>query len=326
MKSVGLGIIVIIVSLIGFTNSTNGQSSIIDVHQNVVDAFNAHDMDAMLSQTTDDFVFEACWLTDILDGQEYKIYMDTLFEAYPDEAFLDGLIFYTDDFIVKEHGIQGTHMKEYFGIPPTGKKADPWMHIDVFELDGLKIKKLWGYGDIQTVFVEGGVMPAPEYPPFIPSFDTPAPEATGLSPMDANTEALSRFNARDPQSWIKMVAEGADLFIGVLRQPLTRTELAAILEIHFAGFPDMNVETVRTVDLGDGWVLTQNNVTATHTGTWFGIPPTGKLSVIQEAYIMRFNSDGLITYYHSYYDNLTVLTNLGLLGETSSSQNWELFE
>jgi predicted ester cyclase len=87
------------------------------------------------------------------------------------------------------------------------------------------------------------------------------------------------------------------------------------------------MDTIRRVDLGDGWVLTESIFTGTQTGTWLGIPPTGRTyQGLKVGQIDRFNSDGLIVYSRAYYDNLSILAQLGVLGSQSSSKNWEMYK
>ena len=66
------------------------------------------------------------------------------------------------------------------------------------------------------------------------------------------------------------------------------------------------------VDMGDGWVLVEVVFKGTNDGPYFGVPTTGNSIEVRGAWLGRFDADGLMTYLHVYWDELTTLTQLGL--------------
>jgi steroid delta-isomerase-like uncharacterized protein len=53
-------------------------------------------------------------------------------------------------------------------------------------------------------------------------------------------------------------------------------------------------------------------ITGTNDGSYLGFPPTGNPVTLRGAALQRFDADGLLTNMYVYFDNLTVLTQLGL--------------
>ncbi|MFN2545157.1 MAG: ester cyclase [Actinomycetota bacterium] len=76
------------------------------------------------------------------------------------------------------------------------------------------------------------------------------------------------------------------------------------------GFPDSHAEIDDFVDAGDR-IYRRWTVTGTHTGTWFGIPPTGRRIEINGVDIERFEG-GLIVEHWTIWDRMVMLEQLGL--------------
>jgi steroid delta-isomerase-like uncharacterized protein len=71
------------------------------------------------------------------------------------------------------------------------------------------------------------------------------------------------------------------------------------------------MEIVRAIDMGDGWVVTELLITGTNDGPYMGMPATRRSIQLRGVSLQRYNADGLITNLSSYYDNLTMLAQLG---------------
>ena len=278
------------------------------VNNAIQDGLNAHNLDLVMPYLADDFTAKHSWDTKIRDAQMFKEGWENTLTAFPDQIFLEGLVLAKDGILIQETGVHGTHIGEWNGLPPTGEKGNPWMYLNVWDYEGLKMKQLMMYGDMQSILINAKIMPPPEMPPLIPSFTVPAPEPNGLTPLDAANEAFARWSAHDLPSWLKTFSSDADIFINILGRRITREELAALFELNFAGFPDVSAERIRTTYFGDGWILNESLFRGTQTGPWFGIPPTGRVyQGLKVAEITHYNSEGLCTYFHAYYDNITIL-------------------
>ena len=211
------------------------------------------------------------------------------------------------------------------GIPATGQSVQ-LPHLDIWEFQGDKIKKITTYMDNLGVMIQLGLMPVGELPALEPSFTLPDAEATGLSPLDAQAEAMSRWNTHDMALWAKMFRPDADIFYNVLGIPIDRDALVALQSLYFVGVPDIQGEIVRMVAMGDGWVLTEAVFPGTHDGPYLGVPATGSPMINRVAWIERFDADGVATAFHVYFDNFGVLVQIGAVpppgATTVSPSTW----
>lgn len=84
----------------------------------------------------------------------------------------------------------------------------------------------------------------------------------------------------------------------------------------FRGFPDLDVKPLRTFGQGD-WVVREYAVSGTHTGPFPGpkgesIPPTNRRIEVPFATLFRVEG-GQVTEVHEYFDQLSLLAQLGLM-------------
>ncbi len=282
------------------------------IHEGFEEALNARDLDRWLSYWADDAVYDYVPLPTPIARKDVRKFFEEVFRGFPDFSSLPGRTFIAGNIIVMEHAVEGTHQGEWMGIPPTGKKF-PTPHIDILEFEVDKLKRLTTYIDIAGILIRLGAMPAPELPELKPSFDLPDPEPTGLSPLEAQKEAMARWNAHDLARWAKMIRPDVDAFYGTIGVPMDREALVAVQELYFQAFPDVQGEITRMIDLGNGWVLTEAVFTGKNDGPFFGVPATGRPVKLRVAWLAQFDADGLITYFHVYFDQLSMLQQLGLV-------------
>lgn len=82
------------------------------------------------------------------------------------------------------------------------------------------------------------------------------------------------------------------------------------IELIRSGLPDLRVEVVETVEEGDA-VAVHWRSRGTHSGTLFGIPPTGKEIGI-DGLSMFHVRDGKLTRHFSLEDRFSLMAQLGL--------------
>jgi len=155
-----------------------------------------------------------------------------------------------------------------------------------------------------------GQIPAPEIPDLVPTIAVPDPEPTGLSPMEADAENVARWQSHDPALSAKMCHADYMVFAGPLGTKLDRVAMTAMNELYFQAFPDIQLETIRRIDLGDGWVLTELLTKGTHQGSFMNVPASGYLAGMRIVWFTRYNADGLVIEQSFYYDNLTLINQL----------------
>ena len=307
---------IILIALGGFFQIATAatEEELLAVHEASNNALNAHDVDTMMSLWTDDIIYDYVAAPSPADGkEEVAAFFGAMFQAVPDFHVEQRRKLVSGNIMVTECTVTGTHQGEWMGIPATGNSVQ-LIHIDILEFEGDKFKRLTTYDDSVSFLVQVGLMPAPELDPalLVPSFTLPEAEPTGLAPLEAEAEGQSRWNAHDLSNMAKAVHPDAEILIAPLGLTLNRNGYIASQELYFLGFPDISMEAVRSIDMGDGWVLNEVLWKGTHTGLYFDILATGRPIQVRGAYLSRWDADGLQTNIHIYFDNLTVLAQLGL--------------
>lgn len=296
------------------------------LHEQYMGYLTAHDLEKCKTMHAPGFEYDLVPMNMILREPEWLAFWTDLFNGFPDFNTTDGVKLAAGNILVVEHMITGTHKGVWNGIPPSGKSyTNLFPHLDVWEFEGTKIKKVTTYGDMQGVLITLGAMPAPELPPLTPSFTLPDPVPTGLSFLETPPELGNRFNAHAPLEMSKMFTKDVDSFVAALGKPINLDEFAAVQEMYVNTFADVKVDLLKRVDLRDGWVYVDEVYTGTHTGPYFGFPPTGRKFQLRSGDLYRVTSDGLISYAHYYWDHLGLLTQLGIL-PTSSAKTGEMYK
>jgi predicted ester cyclase len=237
------------------------------------------------------------------------------FEQYfqiPDFHGDEGRIWAVDNIVVVDHNAVSTHPSGVAMISP---------HVDIYELEGEKIKRVTTYGDNLNVAVLLGQIPAPEIPDLSPVGEVPDAQATGMSPLEANAELIRRWNSHDAALVAEMDQAEATIFAGPLEMVLDRVEMMALNEADFTAFPDVQLDVVRTIDLGQGWVLTELVSRGTHREAFMGVPAAGYAIELRALWLTCFNSQGLITDMSFFYDGITLLTQM-TTAEWSPAGTW----
>ena len=79
----------------------------------------------------------------------------------------------------------------------------------------------------------------------------------------------------------------------------------------FAGFPDFSLDIERR-HIAEETIILEVLVRGTHTGTWKGIPPTGRRAEFPVCAVFTFDDRDQIHAEIVYFDRLTVMTQLGV--------------
>ena len=289
---------------------------LIPIYEAGVEVWNNHDVELVSTYWTDDIVGDYVPFALITEGKDANIaFTLSFYDAFPDIEWITQRVLASGNILAIEWLAAGANEGEFLGNPPTGKGgATP--HLTIQEYEGGKIKRVTHYLDYITVFVQIGLMPPPpELPPLTPSFALPDPEPSGLAPVPAEAEAMSRWNAHDAAALAKIIHADAEIFMATLGATIDRATYIAFTETYFQGFTDIQVETIRQLDMGDGWVLTEAVWRGTNDGLHplLGVNATGRPVELRGGYISRYNADGLMTNLRAYMDNQTLFMQLGLI-------------
>ncbi|MCP5521607.1 MAG: ester cyclase [Verrucomicrobiales bacterium] len=240
-----------------------------------------------------------------------------LFASFPDYRMTGDRILTAANLATAEAVVTGTHSGDWdtgtLGVVPATGNPVTIRQLGVLDFEGDMMVRYRVYQDLMEPLIQIGAIPMPEVPPLVPSIAMPVPNPTGLSPMETVTETTARWNASDLAGYIEAFAEDADPALPGVPPGMTRVEYAAAQEGFFIAFPDHHMETERQLDLGDGWVLVEALWTGTHTGPYMGAPASNNPVDLRGAILARVDEAGLVTYFHVYFDNLTLLGQMGML-------------
>jgi steroid delta-isomerase-like uncharacterized protein len=292
--------------------SAVGQTSeeLIGVHKAFMAALDGHKADVAASYFTDDGVWD--WVPEpapYVGKEQIGLAFSAQFTHSPDYHTDAGRVLAAGNIVVVEHTTLGTQTGPLADLPPTGK-AWTYPHMCIYDFEGNKIKRLTSYCDNAGFYRQIGVMPAPAMPSLVPSIAVPAPEPTGLSPLEADAEHIRRWNSHDAAAMAKIYHADCQIFAGPLGARVDRVTMTAMNELYFSAFPDIKIEVVRRIDLGNRWVLTEFVTRGTHQGTFFGVPAQGYPTELRAAWLTHYTADGLLIEGDFYYDNLTLMTQI----------------
>lgn len=274
-------------------------------------ALDAQDVDRLVSYWTDDAVFDLVPFPEPLRGkEEIGGFFATQFAASPDYHTDQGRVLAADNMVVVEHSVLGTNTGDWEGIGPA--TGNPWQHphVDIYEFEGDKIKKLTTYADMTVLLLQLGFLEPPEMPELVPSFVLPDAEPTGLAPLEAAGEGIARWNSHDLEHYAKMLHPDLRVFAGPLGMELDRDAWVAVSELYYQIFTGARIDIVREVDLGNGWVLVEEISSSVQNGPFLGVPPSGRDVAVRAVLLSHFDADGLMTYMGYYFDNLTIVNQI----------------
>ncbi|SRR6266511_2336697 len=129
------------------------RESIVKEH---MDSENRHEFDATMA-TFDHPRYELVATNDVYDGpEEVQRYFDETRRAFPDQRNELLALHHSDDAVMVEAVIRGTHKGPLRGLPPTGRRFElPILAVFVFEEDRLMCERV--YFDQATVLRQLGV-------------------------------------------------------------------------------------------------------------------------------------------------------------------------
>ena len=124
------------------------------------------------------------------------------------------------------------------------------------------------------------------------------------------------FEQGDFDALMRLVGHDAEIVMPGGMRFRGPDELRPVLEAYYNGFPELRHEIVSAVE-SDTAVAIELRITMPHTGVFVtpggDIPPTGKTAVLEACDVVRIDSDGMIASWHSYFDQASLMAQLGLV-------------
>jgi steroid delta-isomerase-like uncharacterized protein len=125
------------------------------------DAWNAHDVDTIMSMHAPDMVFENHTAGERAEGEEARGHIGGIFETWPDINFTTRRLYARDGLIVQEWTATATHSNTMrrgdVVAEPTGKKIE-WNGMDVIPFENGLVKRKDVYSDSVSILRQLGLI------------------------------------------------------------------------------------------------------------------------------------------------------------------------
>jgi steroid delta-isomerase-like uncharacterized protein len=125
------------------------------------EAWNAHDLDAIMAMHAPDMVFENHTAGERAEGAAVREHIGSIFETWPDIRFASRRTYVRDGLVVQEWTATATHANEMrrggLVAEPTGKTVT-WDGLDVIPFEGGLIKRKDVYSDSVTILSALGLI------------------------------------------------------------------------------------------------------------------------------------------------------------------------
>ncbi len=125
------------------------------------DAWNRHDVEAIVAMHAPDMVFENHTAGERAQGPDVRRHIGRIFEAWPDIAFDTRRLYVREDLVVQEWTASATHTKEMrrgdLVAPPSGERIE-WEGLDVIPFEDGLVKRKDVYSDSVTILRQVGLL------------------------------------------------------------------------------------------------------------------------------------------------------------------------
>jgi steroid delta-isomerase-like uncharacterized protein len=125
------------------------------------DAWNAHDLDAIMSMHAPDMVFENHTAGESAQGEEVRGHIASIFETWPDIRFETRRAYVREGLVVQEWTASATHARTMqrgdLVAEPTGNVVT-WDGLDVIPFEGGLVKRKDVYSDSVSILRQVGLL------------------------------------------------------------------------------------------------------------------------------------------------------------------------
>jgi steroid delta-isomerase-like uncharacterized protein len=125
------------------------------------DAWNAHDLDAIMSMHAPDMVFANHTAGESARGEEVRAHIASIFETWPDISFETNRLYVRDDVVAQEWTARATHTRTMrrgeIVAEPTGRTVQ-WEGADVIPFENGLVKRKDVYSDSVSILRQVGLL------------------------------------------------------------------------------------------------------------------------------------------------------------------------
>jgi steroid delta-isomerase-like uncharacterized protein len=140
---------------------SNAEHPLKQVIDDYNDAWNAHDVEAIVSMHAPGMVFENHTAGERAEGEEVGPHIAGIFEAWPDLHFEARRMYLRDDLVVQEWTATATHTSELrrgeLRSPPTGGHVE-WDGMDIIPIENGLIVRKDVYSDSVSILRQVGLL------------------------------------------------------------------------------------------------------------------------------------------------------------------------
>ena len=127
------------------------------------EAWNAHDLDAIMAMHAPDMVFENHTAGERAEGEAAREHIGSIFETWPDINFTTRRRYVRDGLVVQEWTATATHANEMrrgdLVAAPSGRKVT-WDGLDVIPFENGLVKRKDVYSDSVAILRQVGLLEA----------------------------------------------------------------------------------------------------------------------------------------------------------------------
>ena len=127
------------------------------------DAWNAHDLDAIISMHAADMVFANHTAGESAQGSEVREHIASIFESWPDISFATERLYIRDGVVAQEWTASATHTRTVrrgeLVAEPTGQRV-VWAGADVIPFEHGLVKRKDVYSDSVSILRQVGLLAA----------------------------------------------------------------------------------------------------------------------------------------------------------------------
>jgi taurine dehydrogenase small subunit len=124
-------------------------------------AWNAHDLDAIMSMHAPDMVFENHTAGESASGEAARAHIGSIFETWPDIEFSTRRLYVRQGLVVQEWTAAATHAKTMrrgdLVAEPTGRRVE-WDGLDVIPFENGLVKRKDVYSDSVSILRQVGLI------------------------------------------------------------------------------------------------------------------------------------------------------------------------
>jgi steroid delta-isomerase-like uncharacterized protein len=125
------------------------------------EAWNSHDLDAIMAMHAPDMVFDNHTAGESASGEEARGHIGSIFETWPDIEFTTRRLYVREDLVVQEWTASATHAKTMrrgdLVAEPTGNRVT-WDGLDVIPFEDGLVKRKDVYSDSVSILRQVGLL------------------------------------------------------------------------------------------------------------------------------------------------------------------------